>query len=125
MAFGHTPVGSATTVLDAARESEDDRSGLNTAPDLRVAVVAAPDSPDKAISRDNLDPLVSPGGLKFGGLDGDDGLSVGVMVLELPLQAPVMINTNNNTSWVKEKNYVLSVFECAREARLWQTHCRR
>ena len=65
------------------------------APDLRVAFVAAPDGPDVATSIHDLYTLVTPGSLKTRCLLGDNCLSVGVIVLEYPLQVRAMVNTND------------------------------
>ena len=62
--------------------------------DVRVAFVAVPDGPNIVTGLDNFDTLVTPGSLKASSLHGDDGLSVGVIVVELPLQVTVIINTN-------------------------------
>ena len=65
-------------------------------PDLRVAFVAAPDGPDVATSFEDLYPLLTPGSLKGSCLSGDNRLGVGVIVLDNPLQVPVLVNTNND-----------------------------
>ena len=64
------------------------------APHLRVAFIATSDGPNIATSLDDLDTLVTPGSLKIGGPSGDDGLSAGVIVLELPLSVTVMISND-------------------------------
>ena len=88
------------------------------APDLRVAFLAAPDGPDVVASLEDLYTLVTPGSLKIGRLDRDDRLSVLVIVLEIPLQVPVMMSTDNNR---EERGYVQFGFFGARKARQWQT----
>jgi hypothetical protein len=94
--LGHTPVGGETTILNATRRYEDGVRGSKRASDLRVAFIAAPDGPDVVTSLEDLYTLVTPGSLKTGVLYGDKGLSVGVIVLDLPLQGTVIINTNDS-----------------------------
>ena len=69
--------------------------GLKRAPDLRIAIIlGAPDDPDEATSPDDIYSLVTPGSLKISCRRGDNRLRFGASVLDHPLQAPVMINTN-------------------------------
>ena len=74
--------------------------GFKRAPDLRVAFVAAPDDPDMAIGCHELYTLCIRDSLKIRfrayHTMGDNHLSVGVNVLDCPLQVRVMVNTNNN-----------------------------
>ncbi len=93
---GHTPVSGATAILNATRRNGVRFVWFKRTYDLRVAFVAAPDGPDIAASLDDLYPLVTPGSLKAGCLHGDNRLGVGVIVLERPLQVPVLVNTNND-----------------------------
>ena len=66
------------------------------ASNLRVTFVAAPDGPDVVTSTYDLYTLVTPGSLKTSGLHGHNCLSVGVIVLDYPLQVRTMVNTNND-----------------------------
>ena len=95
MAVLHTPDSGTTTTLNATRENEIG-VGFKRAPDLRVAFVAASDDPDMAISCHDLYTLYIRGSLKISSHHGDYRLSVGVNVLNRPLQVRVMVNTNDN-----------------------------
>ena len=95
----HTPDSGTTTILNTKRKNEVG-VGFKRAPDLRVAFVAAPDDPDMAISCHELYTLCIRDSLKIRfrayHTMGDNHLSVGVNVLDCPLQVRVMVNTNNN-----------------------------